>query len=94
MQKIELREATVNELSTTPEARLLQAILLKAVDDAMNGYSTEQKSALFFLWSKSNQLRDLCLLFSNYDIDYVKKMIYSKVKDKDLIKFIDLNYGH
>lgn len=94
MQKIELREAAVNELSTTPEARLLQAILLKAVDDAMNGYSTEQKSALFFLWSKSNQLRDLCLLFSNYDIDYVKKMIYSKVKDKDLIKFIDLNYGH
>lgn len=94
MKKFELKESIVDELSTTPEARLLQAILLKAVDDAMFGYSNEQKSALFFLWSKSNQLRDLCLLFSHYDIHYVRKMILNKIKDKDLIKFIDMNYGH
>jgi len=94
MHKFDIKTSVNEELSITPESRLLHAILLKAVDDAMNGYGSDQKSALFFLWCKSNQLRDLCLIFSNYDIDYVRKMIANKVKNKELIKFIELNYGH
>ena len=50
MHKFDTKTSINEELSITPESRLLHAILLKAVDDAINGYGSDQKSALFFLW--------------------------------------------
>jgi hypothetical protein len=82
MHKFEFKESVRVELATTPEARLFHSILLRAVDDAINGYGANQQSAINWLWEKDNAIRNVCLIFSDYDIQYVRNTIKKQLGEK------------
>ena len=54
MFKFEFKESIRAELATTPHARLFHAILLLAMKDALEGYSTERESAIRWLNEHDN----------------------------------------
>jgi hypothetical protein len=82
MHKFEFKESIRAELATTPEARLFHSILLLAVSDAINGHGDNQQSAINWLWEDQNAIRNICLIFSDYDLQYVRNTIIKKLGKK------------
>ena len=78
MFKFEFKESVRAELATTPHARLFHAILLLAMKDALEGYGTERESAIRWLNEHDNVVKDICLILSGYDQQYVQRIISEK----------------
>ena len=78
MFKFEFKESIRAELATTPHARLFHAILLLAMKDALQGYGTERESAIRWINEHDNVVKDICLILSGYDQQYVKRIISEK----------------
>jgi hypothetical protein len=78
MFKFEFKESIRAELATTPHARLFHAILLLAMKDALEGYGTERESAIRWLNEHDNVVKDICLILSGYDQQYIQRIINEK----------------
>ena len=78
MFKFEFKESVRAELATTPHARLFHAILLLAMKDALEGYGTERESAIRWLNEHDNVVKDICLILSGYDQQYIQRVINEK----------------
>jgi hypothetical protein len=78
MFKFEFKESIRAELATTPHARLFHAILLLAMKDALEGYSTERETAIRWLNEHDNVVKDICLILSGYDQQYIQRIIKEK----------------
>ena len=78
MFKFEFKESVRAELATTPHARLFHAILLLAMKDALEGYNTERESAIRWLNEHDNVVKDICLILSGYDQQYIQRIIKEK----------------
>jgi hypothetical protein len=78
MFKFEFKESIRAELATTPHARLFHAILLLAMKDALEGYSKERESSIRWLNEHDNVVKDICLILSGYDQQYIQRIIKEK----------------
>jgi len=78
MFKFEFKESVRAELATTPHARLFHAILLLAMKDALHGYGRERESAIRWINEHDNVVKDICLILSGYDQQYIKRIISEK----------------
>ena len=78
MFKFEFKESVRAELATTPHARLFHAILLLAMKDALQGYGKERESAIRWINEHDNVVKDICLILSGYDQQYIQRIIKEK----------------
>jgi hypothetical protein len=46
--------------------------------DALEGYSTERESAIRWLNEHDNVVKDICLILSGYDQQYIQRIIKEK----------------
>jgi hypothetical protein len=46
--------------------------------DALEGYGTERESAIRWLNEHDNVVKDICLILSGYDQQYVQRIISEK----------------
>jgi hypothetical protein len=74
MHKFEFKQSILEELSATPEARLIQAILARALQDATTGFGRDRDDARRFL-TEPNYVKDLCLIMTDYDEEFVVEFI-------------------
>jgi len=74
MHKFEFKQSILDELSATPEARLIQSILARALQDATTGYGSDRENAIRFL-TEPNYVKDLCLILTGYDEDFIIEFI-------------------
>ena len=77
MHTFEFKQSILDEFSSTPEGRLFQSILVRALLDATTGFGRDRDDAIRFLHER-NYVKDLCLIFTGYDQEFLTEFINKK----------------